>query len=299
MNKKIAINSAVILISILTIISKINAQILTPNASEEDKRAAQALINRTNSNPTSSLNRAIITDNGQYVTRGIIPSESVFRKPTKKELATLKPEQADLDSFADFLRQEKTGLIKLINGKGCLDRGLVDASADCFQYTVPGNAASYSFRIPTYRVAELGDLTFEDGNFKCLGKYVQGIMTAIGDISLDKVGLQTQGVGFLAKFQPESKVKSFEEKRRQFSKGVNSDSFIYRNTWNLIENTTYVLRSIAYKGSFFDRNSHNLFLDLDKRKDIIVAFRVVRQSDDGSITILWKELSRKGSPALK
>ncbi len=300
MNKKIIILFAIIYISIFPIANQINAQILPPNASEEDKRASQDLLRRTGQLPDSNSpsRENILFNSGAYVTRGIIPTGAVYRNPDKKELIALSPNAEDLNTFADFLRQKNTGLVKLINGKGCLDRGLIDSNADCFQYSAPGNGATYSFRVPTYRVAELGDLTLEDGNFKCLGKYVQGIMTTIGNIPLENITLQTQGIKFLKEFKPEIGSKNIEEKNKQFAKGIESDSFIYRNGWQAIENTTFVLRSIAYKAGFFN-NNHELFLDIDKRKDIIVAFRVVRKDDDGSITILWKELATKSSPGIK
>jgi hypothetical protein len=39
-------------------------------------------------------------------------------------------------------------------------------------------------------------------------------------------------------------------------------------------------------------------LDFDKRRDVIVAFRVVRMDPDGSISILWKQLADGESPKL-
>jgi hypothetical protein len=67
------------------------------------------------------------------------------------------------------------------------------------------------------------------------------------------------------------------------------------------DNTTYALRSIAYQGTIM-RSIQTLTyneLDVDKRRDVIVVFRVVKRDADGSVTILWKELSNKNAPKLK
>jgi hypothetical protein len=37
----------------------------------------------------------------------------------------------------------------------------------------------------------------------------------------------------------------------------------------------------------------------DKRRDVTVAFRVIRVHDDGSVTIAWRRLADKKSPSIK
>nr|MBA3334881.1 hypothetical protein [Acidobacteriota bacterium] len=88
---------------------------------------------------------------------------------------------------------------------------------------------------------------------------------------------------------------------RQLSEGVFSDGFQYRRGFYAVENTTYVLRSIAYDGKYFravEGVAYNEFA-FDKRRDVTVAFRIVRKDSDGSVTILWKEILRKNSPKIK
>lgn len=75
------------------------------------------------------------------------------------------------------------------------------------------------------------------------------------------------------------------------------------------KNVTYALRAIAFRSEhkIISRltpdnvnpdESKFLYLDDDKRFDLTVVFRVVRQAENGSITILWKELNRQQSPKL-
>jgi hypothetical protein len=40
-------------------------------------------------------------------------------------------------------------------------------------------------------------------------------------------------------------------------------------------------------------------LDYDKRRDVIVAFRVVDRDGTGNLTLLWKKLRDTGSPTLR
>lgn len=44
-----------------------------------------------------------------------------------------------------------------------------------------------------------------------------------------------------------------------------------------------------------------VFLQLvsDKRIDLLVAFRIIREDEDGSVSILWKEISRQNAPTIK
>ena len=250
-------------------------------AEEKQRADFQRLESLKNMANAKAIRRTVITPN---------QIDAPYRKANAEELKELLPVAEDLNKYAEFLRQPKTGLVKLVNGKGCIGEGnIVNATADCMKYSAPGGGASYSFSVNNYRIEGFADLTNVDSNFKCLGINVLGILTNIGNIPLENVNLQTSGLDFLISFKPETKEKKVAESRKLFANGVLKDSFTYKSEWEATENTTYVLRSIAYK----------MFINLDKRNDIIIAFRVVRKSEDGSMTILWKELAKKGAPNLK
>jgi hypothetical protein len=83
--------------------------------------------------------------------------------------------------------------------------------------------------------------------------------------------------------------------------GVERDGYLYSRSLTANENTTYAVRAIAYRGRVLRAVkgvSYNE-LDFDKRRDIIVAFRIVQKEPDGSISILWNQLSDNEAPKMK
>jgi hypothetical protein len=228
--------------------------------------------------------------------------EPLYRKPTREEIKIIAPKPELIRKFGGFLRQPNTGLTKLINDKGCAENTkIVVATNDCLKYTMPGAGNSYSFRIKNYRIQRLADLTFTDNSFQAAGVLVHGIIVNVGDVPLDEIGLQTEGVNFLAEFQPEANYDNARTIDRKLIVGIRKGDFLYRRGLYAAENTTFVLRSIAYNGKYFRAIkgiTYNEF-DFDNRKDVIVAFRIVEKDSEGNVTILWKELQRKDAPVIK
>lgn len=231
-----------------------------------------------------------------------ISVQPLYRKPTKEELKTIAPASELLKKFNDFLRQDNTGLFKILADTGCAgNTGIVVAKEDCLKFTMPGAGNSFSFRTNNYRLRRLADLTFSGKSFHVTGVLMHGIMVNIGDVPLENVTLQTIGLKFLNEFQPSDDFEKAKEIDIQLIKGVSKDGFLYSRTLDSAENKTYVLRSIAYNGKVM-RSARGIpynELDFDKRKDVTIAFRVVRRDADGSLTILWKELSRRNAPKFK
>ncbi|MGI8638835.1 MAG: hypothetical protein ACR2MG_02630 [Pyrinomonadaceae bacterium] len=228
--------------------------------------------------------------------------EPLYRKPSKKELKAVAPKPELFEKYAEFLRQPNTGLTKLINDSGCADNAkIVVATDECLKYTMPGAGSSYSFRVENYRIPRLADLIFTENSFQASGILLHGIFVNIGDVRLDKVTLQTVGLKYLLDFQPEVDYAKAGEIDRQLSKGIRKDKFLYRRGLNAVENTTFVLRSIAYDGKYLRAAGGVIYneFSFDKRRDVIVAFRIVDKDDDGNVTILWKELANKKSPRIK
>ena len=226
----------------------------------------------------------------------------LYRDLTKEEENLMAADDEDLKTFAGFLSQSNTGLTKLIADKNCDENEKVaNVSPNCQKYTMPGAGASFSFRTNNYRIRHLADLNYTGRNFRAFGVLNHGIFVNLGDIPLEKIDLQTEAVKKLMSFEPAKDFKQAQEFAVQLDKGIESNGFVYRNILPASENSTYVLRSIAYKGSLIRTIGGISYdeLEFDKRKDIIIAFRVVRRDSDGNVTILWKELSNKNSPKLK
>lgn len=225
----------------------------------------------------------------------------LYRVPDKEEEILLAPDSTLVQKFSEFLSQKNTGLIKLIIDKGC-DKGtqIVDSSEHCTKYKMPGAAASYSFRTGNYQVKHLSDISFSEGNFVTTGLLKHGILINIGDVSLENVNLQMEQLKTLTNFHPVKESDKAEILAAQLEKGIQGD-FLYKDSLPVEENKTYILRSIAYKGNNFkvvEDVEYDEF-DFDDRKDVIVAFRVVKLNKDESVTILWKELSSQKTSKLK
>ena len=228
--------------------------------------------------------------------------QPLYRKPTKEELQTLAPNAEDVRKYAEFLKQSNTGITRLVVDFGCAaNPSIVVATPNCLKYTMPGAGSSFSFRTNNYRIRRLADLTFTGGSFQTTGVLLHGILVNLGDISLEQISLSTNGIKFLTDFVPATEFEKAAETERQLIAGIENGGFSYYSGLNAVENATYILRSIAYRGMFPQAVQNVAYNELafDKRKDVLVIFRVIRKDTDGSITILWKEMQDKKSPKIK
>ena len=229
-------------------------------------------------------------------------AQSIYRKPTEKELMAIAPQSGIGNRYHDFLAKENTGIFRLVADHNCSENTkVISVSDDCLKYTMPGSGNSYSFRVGTYRVRDLADLTYADNRLLISGMMMQGILVGLGDVPVEDVSLQSKGLKYLTDFQP---VTDFENARAVDGKivtGVEQDGFYYRRSLPAKENETYALRAIAYRGKLFRSVRgipYNEF-DFDKRRDVIVAFRIVFRDADDSLTIVWKQLSSADAPKLR
>lgn len=226
----------------------------------------------------------------------------LYRKATKEELRKIAPNPHLFQKYAAFLRQDETGLTRLLPDAGCAESTrVVVATKECLAYTMPGAGYAYSFREDNYRIPRLADIIFTENSFQASGVLLHGIFVKLGDVPLETVGLQTAGMKYLVDFQPEPNYDRAKLISEKLSEGVETDGFFYRRGLNAEDDTVYALRSIAYRGRYLRAIrgiTYNEFA-YDKRRDIIVAFRIVERGADDSVTILWKILSEKKSPKIK
>jgi hypothetical protein len=218
---------------------------------------------------------------------------SLFAKPkrSKEQEKQLLPSLEDLNKYSAFLQQPKTGLIRLYLDKGCQSNlNVVRAAEKCSAY-IPGSSF-YSFREREYTLEGLSDIRYKNGLLISDPLAGQGIFVMLGDIALEDVSLESKGMKFLVEYSPAINKEEALKQYSQISDGVVADKYLYRNSVSIGENITYALRVIAYRGDFL-----RTVLEGDDRKDIILAFRIVRNEND-DITLLWKELARKEAPKI-
>jgi hypothetical protein len=194
----------------------------------------------------------------------------------RAELAVLEksfvsPSEEDKATYADFLRQRDTGLIRL------LPREKFDNDKTL---TLRGGAAYYSFSRLTHEYGYGSDIELAQGYLSTgFAGADYGIMTSLGDIPLEDVTLE--GVPFLANYSPAEELPKARLEQRKWSESATADGTTYTRRLQLKKNSTYLLRSVNYDTS-----------------DVLVAFKVVRVDDDDSATILWKLLKKYPTPRL-
>lgn len=282
----------------------INAQSAPQTDKEKEERQRQeAIFNQRVDNLRNidkPLTRRDPNRNFQVYQSKIKP---LYRKPTLEEQKLLAPDREVLQAFADVLNDKTTDLIRLIADKGCSkDLGIIVSTPHCLKYTMPGAGASYSFRLGNHWLKHLGDLNFGGENLQSSqGVLTNAIMVNIGDVPLNKISPEHKALKTLMEFQPVSDFKQAAKLASLLEKGIRDSDFVYANKLPARENSTYLLRSIAYRGESL-RSIEEIVYDefeFDKRKDVIIAFRVIRFNPNESVTILWKELNRKDSPKIK
>lgn len=284
----------------------INAQSLAPQSdapsAEEIKRTnrrKQALNQRFDSlKSVGDYNRNI----KDWTRATAVQSLSkIYRKPTAKEVKLLSVEKEDQKKFASFLQQTDTGLTKLIIDRGCAESpNVYNISEDCLKYSMPGAGSSFSFREKNYRLHRLSDLTYDGEDFHSSGILSHAIMTDAGDVALEDISDQKKPLKFLTDFKIADDFEQARQIDQTLSDGIENESLFYSRNIKAKENSTYILRVIAYRGSIYRALDGLVYdeLDFDDRRDVTVAFRVVRRNAE-SVTILWKIISNQKAPALK
>jgi len=199
------------------------------------------------------------------------------------------------------------------------------AAKECPTQYLPGNGGNFSFRKGDYVTSAKSDITIGDKVVYSMGTLSQGIMVRIGDVPVDQLSLESDGVKFLTDYVPAQTASKADEQSHTFNKGLQNGKYLYARGFRVEENCTFALRVIAYRAKLSDeqkrlsvvslRNNPDPLLNVsnvgftdikvktdplfgDERKDIIVAFRIIKVEQDGSLTLIWKELQRTDSPKL-
>ena len=233
---------------------------------------------------------------------------SDFIKLAKKSVL---PKAEFTTKYDSFLRLPKTGIVRLLPEKACLE-GVSDKQPSfeklferCPFSFIEGGAKFYSFRKQDYVTAKLADLGFTNNWLYSFGLFNQGVLVNLGDTALEDVTLSFKGISALAEMIPAVDSALADEQSQRFNDGVTIDGLTYRHLLPIEVNQTYGLRVTAYKVDYVqafeigNRKIKNHPLEGDIRDDIIVAFRILEFDAEKGLTLLWKELQRKRGPEMK
>ncbi|MDQ6789014.1 MAG: hypothetical protein M3033_19600 [Acidobacteriota bacterium] len=300
-----------LMISLTSLVFSINLRAQTTEADAARQRRQEELDRQRQERDLNDRRQALDTlANSPRVP--YIRHSSETKPLTKEERAKIKailaPDAEDTRKYKDFLRQKNTGLFRLFPDLDCeVEKNVIRADGNCADL-IPGSW-NYSFRRKNYSTLDFLDVQFKDGNLISKGFISQGILVRLGDVALENILPADSGVKFLLDFKPEARIREAKKQFLQISRGIEAGGYKYTNSLKAETNVTYALRVIAYRNEqkTFSRltpDNVNLddlkFLSLegDKRIDLTVVFRIVRQDENGSLTILWKELNRQESPKL-
>jgi hypothetical protein len=188
----------------------------------------------------------------------------------------LAPSAEDKTAFAEFLKQEDTGLIRL------LPREKYDETPNKQTLTVRGGGAYYSFDRLTHAYGYGSDIELQQGYLSVgFAGADNGMLAKAGKTGLDEMSVEHPSAFFLANYKAASEEPAARVEWTRFGPGLTIDDVVYSHRVKAEIGTTYILRSIVYDCS-----------------DLLVALKVVRQDTDGSLIIAWKLLKKFPKPAL-
>ncbi len=225
----------------------------------------------------------------------------LYKKPGAKETAALAPDPSILQRYASLLRQEGTGVIRLAPDAGCIfSERVVNVKDECLKFSFPGAGNSYSFRTEGYRLRHLADLTYVDDKLRMTGIFMHSIAVELGDVPIETASLSTDGIQYLTGFEPSTTAEDVAAIDSNLTKGVKFGDFVYSKEVDPRVDRTYALRAVAYRGKVVRAAGGVRYneLDYDKRRDVIVVFRVVQIEKDG-ITLVWRKLADIEPPRIK
>ncbi len=227
---------------------------------------------------------------------------ALYRKPSKEETVALEPSEQLRAQYSELVNSKNAGLMVLIPDRGCgTNQQVVKASKECSKYSFPGAGSSYSFRLNSYRIRRLADITFVKNSLIARGVMSGAVFVELGNVPIAEVDLNRPELKYLTAYMPVKNARDALNEAKRFAKGVKKNGFVYGRGVFATKGRTFAMRSIAYRGKFLRSEAGVTYneLNFDKRRDIVVAFRILELAADGSAIIVWKTLRDSKSPKLK
>jgi hypothetical protein len=189
----------------------------------------------------------------------------------QKEAQLLAVSDQDRAAYSDFLTQRDTGICRL------MPRERYEGNL-----LIRGGGAYYSFAQSSSDYNQYPQIGLERGQFGTgfIGADF-GYISDLGDIPLETLTPSHPAVSELAGFVTPSAEQDARAEQRKSGEGLKLGGHVYKRFAGASAGHTYVLRSVNYD-----------------RADTLIAFRAVKQDDDGSFILIWRILNRFPSPQL-
>jgi hypothetical protein len=196
--------------------------------------------------------------------------DSLRNELKEKEAQFLAPSDADRAAYSDFLSRRDSGICRLV-AKPDFDDKLIRGGGAFYSFTQSSNDYNSDVQVG------LGDGRFSTG----FAGANYGYITDLGDVPLDAMTAEHPAVRDLAALVTPSAEPDARSEQRRSGDGLRLGNHVFGRMTGASVDHTYILRCVSYSQS-----------------DTLVAFRVVRQDDDGSLILIWKILNRFPTPQL-
>lgn len=240
------------------------------------------------------------TNSNPNVANGtLFPNE--LPKISKRDRQAVAVADDVLNTYSEFLKQKNNGVFRLHDASNCSGSNYIfDLNSPC-PNAYPEKAAAYSFRTKKYQGKFLSDIFLENSKIYIKGFQTLGIISLLGELPLEDLTLSSNGVKQLFELEPPKIKDDFQHYSKMISGSVQVGDHIFGDKIQLESNKSYLLRIIAFKISEASHSKKSIIsqiIESDKRDDIILVFKAVRQNEDKSWIIVWKELARKDAPTI-
>ena len=225
--------------------------------------------------------------------------------PSKKVLEAVAPNAELKKEHSAFLKNRGTGITRLISEKGCgANARVLSVEEHCLKFgKIPGFGSSFSFRQKRYVLGRFADVVYKNGLLHAYGNRTIGFFVDLGGIEIDAINEATSGAKYVFEFTPGKTNSEASKQNTELVKGISANGYEYKKLVALAVGKTYLVRSVAYRVQTRTmRNGRPVYFEntrFDRRRDTIVAFRILEVKSDNDVTFIWKILRSTKSPKLK
>jgi hypothetical protein len=268
------ITSCLFILGLASIVSYSQTQQSRENLEWERRQRDRQREDRETENRIRNL-RTLGNTRGVRSSRATAGPPSVSQsKLTDEQKRLLKASPQDEASFASFLSQSNTGLIRL------LPREKYDHTV---RMPLRGGGAYYSFTKLSHEASLWSDIKFQEGQLQAgFNELTLGLITMLGDVPLEQLDSDNPAVKFISQLALPASYAEYQRHVVKQRSGLEAGGYTYRSALPAQLNSTYLLRSTIYN-----------------RADTLIAFRLVGKDSDGGVTLLWKILNKLQVKKLK